>query len=254
MATLCAKVGAAAILAGTLILASAAHACDERYPATCKQPPAASSSESAGSRSATSKPLQISTRRRGTNAKTTKDTTERAAQVSRKRHARKAAVRRLAARSRHAKAEVEVAEVETRSTASSDAEPAEAVGTVDAVRKEAPQRAQRSLRTASAERTASADRVADGSSESRVGFASVWKDRTIVTAEASEFVPPSPPSSEPASAPAQPPVRVASQNDVNEMDLAAADATASANSFWLRGLFLALGGLLAVGSALRFLV
>jgi hypothetical protein len=148
-------------------------------------------------------------------------------------------MRRLAGRSRSAKAEVAVEETRAVSRrAASDPINSASPEIVDAG---PPQRAQRSLR------------VADGSSEANPGFASVWKERTIVTADAAEFVAPSP-SSEPASAPVQPPVRVASQNEVNEMDLAAADAAGSSDSFWLRSLFLALGGLLAVGSALRFLV
>ena len=66
---------------------------------------------------------------------------------------------------------------------------------------------------------------------------------------------------EPAGAPAAqaaatvPPsttVPVASQNEVNEIDLAAKGPPA--DSYWLRNLFIAVGGLLAVGSALRLLL
>jgi hypothetical protein len=240
MATFRAMAGAAVIFAGMMIPASAVHACDERYPATCKPAASKASSEPAESRKATSKPLQITSRRRGISAKsaraaTAKAATERSAQVSRKRLARKAAVRRLAARSRSAKAEA--AEVDTHSSTAKTATkaPSEAM---DVSRMDS---RQRSLR------------VADGSSEANSGFASVWKERTIVTADASEFVTQGA-TSEPASNPVQPPVRVASQNEVNEMDLAAADAAGATDSSWLRNLFLALGGLLAVGSALRFLV
>jgi hypothetical protein len=238
MATFGAKAGAAAIFAGLMFLASAAHACDERYPSTCK--PTAGKAEPVESRTATSKPLQISARRRG--AKTAKAASERSAHIGRSRLARKAASRREAAQARRARAEAAVERrKEARRSAAADTVDRAPPELAEDVRKDPPERAQRSLR------------VADGSNETNSGFASVWKERTVVTAEAAEFVAPRAPS-EPASNPVQPPVRVASQNEVNEIDLAAADASGSTDSSWLRGLFLALGGLLAVGSALRFLV
>ncbi|MFL5098048.1 MAG: hypothetical protein ACJ8ES_22320, partial [Xanthobacteraceae bacterium] len=59
-------------------------------------------------------------------------------------------------------------------------------------------------------------------------------------------------ASEPASEPAPvKPVPVASQSEVNEIDLAAADPAPQSDGSWLRGLFIAFGGVLALGSALR---
>ena len=245
MATLCAKLGAAACVAGMMVLASAAHACDERFPWTCKPVPSAASSEPAESAKATAKPLQINTRRRGSSAKSAK-ASERSAQVSRKRLARKAAPRRWEARARHAKAmaAARASEEETaRPLTPGDAFNKAIPEPPDLARKEAPSRSSRSAR------------VADGSNEGGPGFASMWKDRMVAAAEPVELAAPrqaAAPAADPASSPAQRPLPVASQDEVNDMDLAA--AAAGTDSFWLRGLFLALGGLLAVGSALRFLL
>jgi hypothetical protein len=95
-------------------------------------------------------------------------------------------------------------------------------------------------------------RVAEAA-PSEPGFAAAWKDRAAVTAEPVELAAASQGGQPAAEVVEKKPVRVASQDEVNEMDLAAAKS-AITDSFWLRGLFLALGGLLAVGSALRFLV
>jgi hypothetical protein len=252
MATLCAKLGAAVCFAGMMGLASAAHACDERFPWTCKPAPSTASAEPAESAKPSAKPLQIAARRRGSNAKTAK-ASERSAHVSRKRLARKAATQRWVARARHAKAVAAVREGDTRASEETRATPGDAFNKAvpeaqELGRKDAPPRSSRSTR------------VADGSSEGGPGFASMWKDRMVAAAEPVEMPPPRQPAAaaaaaaDPASAPAQRPLPAISQDEVNDMDLAAAAAPATTDSFWLRGLFLALGGLLAVGSALRFLV
>jgi hypothetical protein len=64
------------------------------------------------------------------------------------------------------------------------------------------------------------------------------------------------PETTPAAAEPPPvPVRIAAQNEVNEIDLAAPDPPAArSESSWLRNLFLAFGGLIAFGSAVRLLV
>ena len=250
MATLCAKLGAAVCFAGMMGLASAAHACDERFPWTCKPAPSTASSEPAESAKPSAKPLQIATRRRGSSAKTAK-ASERSAHVSRKRLARKAAAtHRWVARARHAKAVAAVREGDTRASEETRATPGDAFNKAvpepqELGRKDAPPRSSRSIR------------VADGSSEGGPGFASMWKDRMVAAAEPVELPAPRQPAAaaaDPASAPAQRPLPALSQDEVNDMDLAAAAAPATTDLFWLRGLFLALGGLLAVGSALRFLL
>jgi hypothetical protein len=248
MATFCAKLGAAACIAGTLVLASTAHACDERFPWTCKPAPSTAASEPAESSKTTAKPLQITTRRRGSNAKTAK-TSERSAHVNRKRLARKAAPHRSVVRARHAKAVAAVPEDDSRpGEDTARPTPGEAFNKAVAEPRE--------LGRKDSPRSSRSTRVADGSTEGSPGFASMWKDR-MVAAEPVELPAPresAAAAAEPATNPAQRPLPVVAQDEVNDMDLAAAAAPATADSFWLRGLFLALGGLLAVGSAVRFLM
>ena len=125
---------------------------------------------------------------------------------------------------------------------------------------------------------AAVTRPVDAGTKSNSGFMAAWSERTGTPAEASRPAPgatapvitaPAMPTSavtvaaagpvaasvvqasQPVPAPAAP-IRVAAQNEVNELDLAAAESSAApAKSSWLRSLFLAFGGLIAVGSALR---
>jgi hypothetical protein len=249
MATLRVNVGAAAIIAGSVFLASAAHACDDRLPHTCKPIPGAAAAEPAETAKSgkRSKPLQITTRRRGGSAKSAKATRERAAHVSRKQAARKAASRRSAARARHAAA---------TAAERADVEPARPLGDGLKQAGSGPVELSRHDALPSPSRPA---RVADGSNDGAPAFASKWKDVTAPATEPFELAaaasrPAAAPSEPAASRPPQPPLSGVSRDEPNEMDLAVGTAPASSDSFWWRGLFLAFGGLLAVGSALRFLV
>ena len=158
--------------------------------------------------------------------------------------ARKFVTRKWAARARHAK--IEAAPVVEQSEID---EPTET--------RKVPMPKSRDA-TAAARRS----RVGDGQQTS--GFAAIWAERSIGTLEspaASDGRIPktqadSVVASEPAPAPtvAPRPVRVVSQEEFNEMDLAAASMAGSSDSFWLRGLFIVFGGLIAAGSALRLFV
>ena len=219
-----------------------AYACDERFPWTCKPVPSTASSEPAE----TSKIVQAPANQPPPPRRDRKDGQSRArsAQVSRKRLARKAA---LVTRTRHAKAVA--AERATAAQTGRDT-PGRTVGSggygprgcggygaqgcgAALVALHPCRRRQQRSETPSSRRCG---RIAPWSQPRRAG-----RPRASRLGAA-------------ASAPVQAPLRVASQQDVNEMDLAAVDAAAASESFWLRGLFLALGGLLALGSALRLLV
>jgi hypothetical protein len=243
---------AAAIIAAATMIATAAHACDQRFPWTCKPVPSIEPAEAAETK-ASAKPLKITSRRATRTAKASSRTASaRSAETRRAQLARKASVRRAVLRSRHAKA--------VAAAQAADDEPKAAVVTRKAARAE-PAEGQPAI-----PRAPRAPRVADGSSEANSAFAMMWKDRTAVTVPPAEFsgpasadeaatqpVPTKPvPVVAPVPVPTNP-VKVVAQDEVNEIDLAAANPE-PADSSWLRNLFLAMGGLLALGSALRFLV
>jgi hypothetical protein len=239
---------AAAIIAAATTLGTAAQACDQRFPWTCKPVPSIEPAEAAETKTS-SKPLKITSRRATRAAKpSSRSAGEQSASTKRARLARKASARRTV-RLRHA-----------RPAASARAADSAETTTVAAQRIGSEQPTERQTVTARA------PRVAAGRSDPNSAFAMMWKDRTTVTAEPAELSRPAPAgepaaqplSTKPAAAgapdpvPAKP-VQVVAKDEANEIDLAAANPEA-ADSSWLRNLFLALGGLLAVGSAVRFLV
>jgi hypothetical protein len=227
-------------LAGFVLAGAPAHACDSNYPWTCKPVPSIDPPEAA-SEAKTTKPLQLTARRaaaasRKSNARAAKPTAratramakvERASKASRQQAARKANARHLVLHARHAK-------VATREVEEEEARPAEAPRTA----KLPVQR----LNPA---------RIADTTNEPSARFAAIWDERSTGAAKPAE-APQFNLASEPAPPPPAAPVQVASQNEVNELDLAAADKASDGS--WLRSLFIAFGGLLAVGSALRLFV
>jgi hypothetical protein len=236
---------AAAIVAAATTLGTAAQACDQRFPWTCKPIPSTATEEAVQPK-AGAKPLQVTSRRAARTAKaSSRSAGEQSASTKRARLARKASARRTV-RSRHA-----------RPAASARAADSAEMATVAAQKVGSEQPTER--------QAVRAPRVAAGRSDPNSAFAMMWKDRTTVTAEPAELSRPAPaePAAQPVTTkpaaavapdpvPAKP-VRMVAKDEANEIDLAAANPEA-ADSSWLRSLFLALGGLLALGSALRFLV
>jgi hypothetical protein len=240
-----------ALVAGFALAASPADACESNYPWTCKPVPSIEPAETTEP-AANAKPLQINARRRAATSKT-KEANERATRKPEKRAAHKAAARRYVTRARQARAE-----------RTADAARAEEVEVAPAMPRRRP--------------AAAGPRPVDAGAESNSGFMAAWMERTgtpaeparpapvvtasaisapaittsaVTVAAAGPAVGPVVQVSQPAPAPAVP-VRVAAQNEVNELDLVAAETSAApAESSWLRSLFLAFGGLIAVGSALR---
>ena len=242
----------AAIFTALTISLSPAHACDSNYPWTCKPVPSIDPPEAAADAKPAAKPLKIMFRPRAAAAQTRKAVNaavkaERSAQTSRKRLARKAVTRRWAVRARLAKV----------AAARIAAEQADVEQPIEQAKIPVPKR-----RDAAEKPDLRRERLAEGN-EPNTGFAAIWAERSAAQPEAAAVAAESG-STEAAADPvaASPipipvvasPVPVASQDDINEIDLAAAPAAASIDSFWLRGLFLAFGGLLAVGSALRLFV
>jgi len=229
---------------GSAVLAPAlarAQGCDSPYPWLCKPVPSIDPPETAEpSKQPAGKPLPIAARDAGMKRSAK---TAHAAQP-RKRSARKAASRRWALRARHAKVVAARAAAETAEVKSS-----------------------RSPRTSSAE-TGPVERpsaepapAADGATGPTTGFTAMWTERTIAepaladaaaagasSADATLAATSQAATTDSVAADAVP---VASQDEANEMDLAAPEPAPAWNSSWLRGLFLAFGGLVAVGSALR---
>lgn len=236
---------AVVLCAGSAVLATAARACDERYPATCKS----ATAPAAAAAKATAKPLQIASRR-GRAARIARSARgasvakaariEDAAKGRRKHAAHKVKARRWAARARHAKVaaeppdEAEIVRPASAETArSTDAKPV----------------------AAARPRAVPARAVAGGGPDS--GFAALWMERGAAVSDAANVAQPPPAptaigattgSAGYGAAPGNL-VRIASQSEVNEIDLAAGSAPADVS--WMRRLFIALGGLLAVGSAVR---
>jgi hypothetical protein len=226
---------AAAICAGMLAAALPALAsCDSIYNGSCKPIPAKDPPEPAAEPEKAAKPLQINTRR---NASRKASRAERSAQSQRKRSARTAATQRvLMLRQRRADA------MAARASARARDETEEIVMPLPPVR---------SVRTS---RRASA--AADGSSgeATDLGAATeVVRPQPVVTVPITspEAKPVEQARPVPAASPAPIPIHTVSQNEVNEIDLAAAAASEAADQSWMRTLVLAFGGLLAVGSALR---
>jgi hypothetical protein len=282
-----AAVASAVIFAGLSVLATPAHACDSNYPWTCKPVPSIDPPEAAAeSDKAAAKPLKIASRRARAAAKTAKApkaaakaASSRAQQEPRKRFARKGESRREAARAQRARAaaariaeasagEVEPIEAERtplprpapRRRANPTGEPnsgfavwAERIATAEPVIEASPSERPAAATTAPPAEPMAAQPIAPTMAQAAVREAA--QSTGAATAEPREPATAEPagaPAAQPAAATAPPSVPVASQNEVNEIDLAAKDPPA--DSLWLRNLFIAVGGLLAVGSALRLLL
>lgn len=256
----------AAVMAGLTFVVTPARACDSNYPWLCPPVPSIDPPETAAPEPATpAKPLPIA---KNHPAKTKAVKAERTTAMSRKSAARKAAMHRWAARARAAKlaaarraaeaAAAKAEQAESRKVAA-DAESRKAAADVASP-------ARRPVVT-----PPPAPRMLDGMGQGNTGFATLWAEHTTDAAE--------PVSAEPApaatgtaaaetavltAAPATAETRadpvstngvaLAAQNEVNALDLAAAQPAAAADSSWVRKLFLAFGGLIAVGSALRLFI
>jgi len=223
----------ATLCAGMMVLAT-----------TC-QPAAgqAAAATTAESGKPAAKPLQVTARRaRGAAAarlaRASRSQASSAAAKGERSARHKSTARRWATRARHAKAvRAGMADEEAASAARSEPAKTAAVKPIAAVRKPA-------LPYAPA---------LDGSDQPSSGFAAIWSERTKAGNEAEPTPPPQ--AREPVAAPVMPPpIGAAPKSEANEIDLAASNPAAPSDSFWLRGLFLALGGLIAIGSALRLFV
>ncbi|MFL5086811.1 MAG: hypothetical protein ACJ8FP_18495 [Xanthobacteraceae bacterium] len=258
-------VALAIAVAALLPPALPAHACDSNYPWLCKPVPSIEPSETTETSKAV-KPLPITTQRNEARAakpakartavKSAKARVQRSAQArvaqARVKHvARKPPARRLVLRPRHH----DVAAALPEDLGLTPNEP---------TRIAPPKPSER------AQKPAVPSAVAEAVNDANPGFAAAW-ERSTGMAEpvgaASVGVAPvgaapvaaapvgaatATQASEPASEPAPvKPVPVASQSEVNEIDLAAADPAPQSDGSWLRGLFIAFGGVLALGSALR---
>jgi len=222
-----------------------AHACDSNYPWLCKPVPSIDSSETTETGRA-AKPLSITSQRKDARAlkaakaakpaaKSAKANarTHRSAQVKGKHIARTPPARRLVLRVRHQ---------HVAAAPSEDLDPTPSEST-----KITPMRPSARGQQPAASSAGNPEPIR----EPNTGFAAAWERSTGLAAPvgaaaaASEALAP---ASEPGPAPAAP---VASQEEVNEIDLAAADSAPQSDASWLRGLFIAFGGVLALGSALR---
>ena len=228
----------AVALVGSSLFAPA-QACDTVYPWLCKPIPSIDPPETADPAKPAMTAPPISVRRiRGVHEATT---TERSVH---KRSARKSTTRQWALRARQAKI--------VAARAATEAAKAAATGTTRGD----------SAKTSNGENPAPAP-TARGDTGPTTGFASMWAERSggevatdagatrTPTADVTSTAPGQ--AAEAVPAPAPPSVAIVAQDEPNELDLAATESVGS-NSFWLRGLFLAVGGLIAVGSALRFLL
>jgi hypothetical protein len=238
-------VALAAPVAALMLSALPAHACDSNYPWLCKPVPSVDSSETTEASKAT-KPLPITSQHK--DARAAKPAAKRAAakpakanakvqhaaQARVKQAARQAAARRLVLRARQPN--LAAAPVLAEDPVITPSESTKIVATKPNERAQKP-----TVQSADATRP---------SNEPNTGFAAAW-ERSVGVAEPVGAVPATA-ARESASEPAPvPPVPVASQSEVNEIDLAAAESAAQSDGSWLRGLFIAFGGILALGSALR---
>ena len=234
-------------IVGSAALAPA-HACDSLYPWLCQPvpsidpPEAPEPSKPAAKPQAAPKPLPIATQRGRDVRASARNTRAAQAQVH-KRSVRKPAARHWALRARHAKIVAARAAPEAAKAAAIEATHGD------------------SAKASNVESPALAPApTADNGAGPSSGFASMWAERSAAepaidaavaraptvdvtstaSGEATEAVPAAP----------APSVAIVGQDEPNELDLAAPEPVVS-NSSWLRGLFLAFGGLIAVGSALR---
>jgi len=267
--TILRTVAIATAVVGVVLARTPAHACDSNYPWLCPpvpsvDPPAAAAQpENPTPSAAKGAPRYLAAASRAAragdagkaSARASSARAEHAVQNGRKRAARSAGVRHWALRARHAKITAartskgdSAAKVTTESTAPAPKETRDSLSA-----------------TATAGPTTS---LKDAEPNAR--FAAVWAERSRGTAgppltRAEPVLAPIEPArgvagparesaedaDQPAEAPPASSVPVQSQSEVNELDLAAPDTAAASETGWLRGLFLAFGGVLALGSALR---
>lgn len=228
----------AAALAGLLVAGSPARACDTNYPWLCKPVPSTDSAEAAPE----SKPLPITSRRA---AAATRRAQARAAKAAARASRVAAKAERAAkAKSRHATGGTSARQFVLAARAKDATRQAEEE--VRESRPSAPAKVAKPGKPDAARAIASA-------TEPNVGFAVLWGERSTGTAEPVEA--PVQVAIEPVmAAPAAPPPPVAVASAVNELDLGQSRSTAPSDGSWLRNLFIAFGGLLAFGSALRLFI
>jgi hypothetical protein len=236
-------------LAGWTIVVAPAHACDSNYPWLCPpvpsiDPPADAPAEPAKATKPAKPQAAANRHAKAAAAKAGKAAAAKA--TARKIAARKAAMRRFAARG-HMKIALASRQVEATAVRADSPEPRTSGGRVPVPNRRP---------------VVAAPREADGSGGASNGFASVWADRSVAAMEA----PAAPDTSnqadvsptaqaETSSAAPVAPAAVAPRSEPNEIDLAAATPPPEpADQSWVRSLFLAFGGLLAAGTALRFFI
>jgi hypothetical protein len=235
-------------LVGWTIVAAPAHACDSNYPWLCPpvpsiDPPADATAEPAkGAKPA--KPAPTANR----HAAKAANTKANAKATARKIAARKAAMHRFAARA-HMKTVM----------ANKQAEAAAARADIAEVRT-------RPVPVPNPRQVVASPRTADGYGGASNGFASMWAERSVAAMDAPPPEAPADTSARTdgppvaavapaAAAVAAAPAAVAPHSEANEMDLAAdVPPPAPTDQSWVRSLFLAFGGLLAAGTALRFFI
>jgi hypothetical protein len=228
-------------LAGWACVAAPALACDSNYPWLCPPvpsidpPPDATAEPAKGAKPA--KPPQIANRH------VAKSVAAKTKASPRKIAARKAAMRRFAARARMKSA------VASKPVQAPAARTDVAEARMNAV----------AVPASNARPVVAPPRVADGSGGASNGFASMWAERSVAAIETpspqAQADTPAQTETPPAEPVAAAPVPVAPQSEANEIDLAAADSPPPAtDQSWVRSLFLAFGGLLAAGTALRFFI
>src|SRR5262245_5385224 len=231
----------AAALASAIVLVLPAQACDSPYPWLCEPAPSIDlRAETTEPDQRAAKPLPLTVRR----VRTVQDLAqgERPARTH-KRSARKSAQRDRAARARPAKV------VATAGAAAAAAAPA-------ATTADPPDVASASPRDIGPGPAVAPAPVSAGASAS-TSFAALWEERSMaepmvaVGTTADPAVGASPGAETTETGP--PTDTVAAQGEANAPDLAGAEPAAS-NAWWLRSLFFALGGLVAVGAALRLFV
>jgi hypothetical protein len=246
---------AAAIL---VLPGTRAQACDSNYPWLCKPVPSIDSAGTADSGKA-AKPLSTTSRQKdGRSAKATKPTKaatvtrapkaqakdQRPAQTQAKHVAHEPSARRLVLRERHGN--VAAAPAMAQDPAIADDEQTRTTGTEAKIVARKP--FERAAKSADA-----LPSVADAGSAPNGRFAAAWQ-RGIGRAEpvgAAAATEGSERVTEPA---ATAPVPAASQPEPNEIDLAVTDPAPPPDKSWVRGLFIAFGSMLALGSALRLLI
>jgi hypothetical protein len=227
MLTIRAMAAIAAVIVAA-IAGTPAVACDSNYAWNCKPVPPIEPPDTAAESEKAAKPLQVTRRRAGSKAARA----ERSEQTQRKRFGRKSGSKSvLSVRARRAKA---IAARAREQTTIEEIPIGENVRLPPSRSKSAPPRV-----STPADPSASSGEAPDLNQP-----ADVLQPQSVVT------VPVSNPAGEARAAPApQPAVRAVSQNEVNELDLAAAPEPDDQS--WMRTLVLAFGGVLAVGSALR---